>query len=135
MGLSEREQQVLREIELSLMADDPAFGEGFSHEPARAPKRSFASVLGVVLGLVVLVAGVALSQVSLWFVALSAVGFLLMFLSAVMLLRGTGGTTAAEQLTPEQLFEVRRSSAQPQRRSKLGDRMEQRFRDRFEGNN
>ena len=129
MGLSDRERQMLREIELSLLAEDPQFGKELQGASSISPRTRFIGVVGVALGLLGLVTGVALSQVSLWFVTLSAIGFVIMFLSAVWLLRGTSG-----QPTAATLDSIDRP-AKPSSRtsgSGIGDKMERRFRDRFE---
>ena len=101
MSLSEQEQRALREIEQSLLAEDPRFGASVSGGPGldASPVLVLRGVALGVLGLVMLVGGVALAQVSLWFIALSVAGFLLMFGAGVWVLRGSsagpGGSAAA----------------------------------------
>lgn len=89
MALSEQELNALREIERSLMADDPRFsasmtGHGNSHV-------NFRGITFVAFGILILILGVVLSQTSWWFLILSVCGFLLMFFSSVwMLKKGKG---------------------------------------------
>lgn len=89
MSLSEQEQRALREIEQALMADDPKFGKAVASNNGLAGGGfTLRGIALFVLGLVLLVAGVALSQQTLWFVALGIIGFLVMFGSGVWMLRG-----------------------------------------------
>lgn len=88
MSLSEQELRALREIEQSLLADDPKFGASVSGASV-GPGIVFnlrATAL-FVLGLVLLIGGIALSQATMWFVALSVVGFLLMLGSGIWMIR------------------------------------------------
>lgn len=94
MSLSEQEQRALREIEQSLLADDPKFGasvtEASSFGNSGGGALTLRGVALVVVGLLMLVGGVALASQSVWFVSLSIVGFLLMFGAGVWMLRGSG---------------------------------------------
>lgn len=128
MSLSEQEQKALREIEQSLLADDPKFGasvagDGGSGVPSAALTLR-AVALGV-LGLVLLIGGVALSQQSLWFIVLSVIGFVVMFGAGVWALRGGGGSGDSGM----------RRNVKPKNPGKPtgGSRMEENFRRRFEG--
>ena len=129
MALSEQEQKLLREIEESLMADDPKFGSTVSSVPARSSagtgfRPTMRSVALIVLGLVLLIAGVALAAESLWFIALSVLGFVVMFI---------GGVWALNAPT-EQVSDRPQRSAGPQlQRDGMSSRMEENFRRRFEG--
>lgn len=101
MALSEQEQQALREIEASLLADDPKFGQSVKSEHASYGSGGAITLQGVALiavGLVLLVAGVALAQASLWFIILSVLGFILMFGAGVWMLKG-GGAAAFSRVT------------------------------------
>lgn len=104
MALSEQEQRMLDEIESALYAEDPKFtstmtGHAFGGRSAGAPRGvTIQAVAIAVLGLVLLLGGVALAQMSLWFIALSVVGFIAMFAAGVWSLgagpapgRGRGG--------------------------------------------
>ena len=95
MSLSEQEQRALREIEQSLLADDPKFGSSVAGDhvfgASGTPGITLRGVAIAVVGLVMLIGGVALAQQSIWFIALSVVGFLVMFGAGVWMLRGGGG--------------------------------------------
>ena len=81
------------------------------------------------LGICLLVGGVALAQVSLWFVVLSVAGFLVM-LGGGMIALNNGDSPA-----PAKSVKSRRVSAGGSVRQGdggLGDRMEDKFRKRFE---
>lgn len=138
MSLSEQEQRALREIEQSLLAEDPRFGASVSGGSGlgASPVLVLRGVALGVLGLVMLIGGVALAQVSLWFIALSVAGFLLMFGAGVWVLRGSeagpGGPVAAARGSRGRgsggAGEKRGSGAG----SSVAERMEQDFRRRFE---
>lgn len=128
MSLSEQEQRALREIEQALMADDPKFGKVVTSDSGLGGGGlTLRGIALFVLGLVLMVAGVALSQQTLWFVALGIIGFLVMFGSGVWMLRGNGsGKISFSSM----------SSPTPSRGhggSSIGDKMEENFRRRFEG--
>ena len=130
VALSEHEQQMLKEIEQSLLSEDPKFGAvvtdgDFARSKGTVTLRGIAIV---VIGLVLLVTGVALSQMSLWWLSLSILGFLVMVAGGMWMLRGGGKSTF-------QLSDGYHSSAgrrRPQKSGGLGDRMEDNFRRRFE---
>ena len=129
VSLSEQEQRALREIEQALMADDPKFGKAVASNNGLAGGGfTLRGIALFVLGLVLLVAGVALSQQTLWFVALGIIGFLVMFGSGVWMLRGGGSNKIS--------VTSRTSNAKnrQQGNSTIGDKMEENFRRRFEGN-
>ncbi|QGU01710.1 hypothetical protein CKALI_04155 [Corynebacterium kalinowskii] len=126
MSLSEQELRALREIEQSLLADDPKFGASVAS--ATSESRVVFSLQAIalfVLGLVLLIGGIALSQTSMWFVALSVFGFLVMLGSGIWMLRSGDSSHVA------------RVDRGPKRNS-LGTnggfagRMDERFRSRFE---
>ncbi len=132
MSLSEQEQRALREIEQSLLADDPKFGSSVSGDSGFGGSGTGGFTLrGValaVVGLVMLVGGVALAQQSLWFVILSVVGFLVMFGAGVWMLKGDGGGSPSSRRSKSDTDRPRGSSA-----SSKGSKMEENFRRRFEG--
>ena len=78
------------------------------------------------LGLVLLVGGVALSQQNLWFVTISVVGFLLMFGAAMWMLQGGARRQSIER---RQRF-LRQTPADSN--SSVASRMEDNFRRRFD---
>lgn len=131
VALSEQEQRALREIEQSLLADDPKFGAQVSGSSSfgggtGTGKITLRGVSLVVVGLVLLVAGVALAQVNLWLIALSVLGFIVMFGAGVWILRTPNDDEPA----------VRRSSGKVKapRKDGVSSRMEENFRRRFEDN-
>ena len=129
MALSEQEQKLLREIEESLMADDPKFGSTVASVPERGTaeggfRPTMRAVALIVLGLVLLISGVALAAESLWFIALSILGFVVMFIGGVWGLRAPSEVPST----------TRAQNAGPQLRGGgRGSRMEENFRRRFEG--
>ncbi len=128
MSLSEQEQRALREIEQALMADDPKFGKSVSNDSTlTGGGLTLRGIALFVVGLVLLIAGVALSQQTLWFAALGVVGFLVMFGSGVWMLRGDGSGKAS--VPPR----AGKPSAGAAGGSSIGDKMEENFRRRFEG--
>lgn len=135
MSLSEQEQKMLREIEQSLLAEDPKFGSSVAQEQTfnfQGGGLTLKALAIGMVGLLMLIGGVALAQSSLWFVVLSVAGFLVMFGAGIWSLMGP-------KKGPVAVDSVRRS-AHPSngRSSKLqdggfGSRMEENFRRRFEG--
>lgn len=127
MSLSEQEMRALREIEQSLFADDPKFGSsvvtesGFGSSPktGRLTMRSFALI---VLGLVLLLGGVALASLSTWTIVLSILGFAVMLFGGIMALRTPAQAGSASA----------RPSRQAKPRSQRSVSMEESFRRRFE---
>ncbi|AGF72904.1 DUF3040 domain-containing protein [Corynebacterium halotolerans] len=132
MSLSEQEQRALREIEQSLLADDPKFGASVAGDNGFGGSGTAGFTLrGIalaVIGLVMLIGGVALAQQSLWFVALSIAGFLVMFGAGVWMLRGGGSSPSRGSSS---------GGRQPKggggNSSSIGNKMEENFRRRFEG--
>lgn len=128
MSLSEQEQRALREIELSLMAEDPTFANNVRNESSYgvgvpSGKLTMRSVALMVLGLVLLIGGVALATLSLWTVALSVIGFGVMMAGGVMALRTPAGNPAS--VRPQAV-------AGEKSRSSRALSMEENFRRRFE---
>lgn len=130
MSLSEQELRALREIEQSLLADDPKFRAAVTG--AQNGSRFALSLQGIalfVLGLVLLIGGIALSQGSMWFVSLSVLGFLLMLGSSIWMLRA--GERPGISLATSTVQDSRSTRA-PRNNSGFTDRMDERFRSRFE---
>ncbi|MGV3113859.1 DUF3040 domain-containing protein [Corynebacterium freneyi] len=137
MGLSEQEQRMLAEIESALYAEDPKFGStmsgksmGFEH--GGAPRGFSPRVIAIIgVGLLLLVGGMALATTSLWFLALSIIGFLAMFGASVWALTGSGD---GAPLVSVGAGGSRGSGAKKLRRQgPAGGGMEDRFRGRFQG--
>lgn len=134
MALSEHEQQALREIEQSLLANDPDFGASVSGETSFGANSGAITLRGValiVVGLCMMVGGIAMAQQSLWFVSLSVLGFLVMFGSGVWMLRGNSEDSlvavGAQSSTRDRGKQSKKGG------SDVGNRLEDNFRRRFEG--
>ncbi len=123
MPLSEHEQRMLDAIEKGLYEDDPKFAT--SVDPARLRRRRPILSAGMfVLGLVGLVVGVIATQTVLAVgVVVSVVGFLIMVGAVGLFAYGLPGGRGAAA--------ARRTSKVA---SPLSERMEERFRRRFEDN-
>jgi hypothetical protein len=90
MPLSEDDQRRLDEIERALQRDDPKFAAGHSLERLRQ-RRLVAAGAVVLIGMVLLVAGLAVTQAApLLGVIISVAGFLFMVGGAAVLLRRRG---------------------------------------------
>lgn len=118
---------MLREIEQSLLAEDPKFASsvardaGFRDAP-QTGQLTMRSVALMVLGLVLLIGGVAMASISMWLIAVSVIGFIVMLAGGIMALR-------APAAAPSQ----QRAAAGPQRaRSPRSVSMEESFRRRFD---
>ncbi|MFD5867684.1 DUF3040 domain-containing protein [Corynebacterium sp. NPDC060344] len=137
MGLSEQEQRMLAEIESALYAEDPKFGSAMSGksmglESGGTPRGFSPRVIAIIgVGLLLLIGGMALSQTSLWFLALSIIGFLAMFGAGVWALTGSGKDPKLVSVGSDG---ARGGKAKkPRRPSSSGGGMEDRFRGRFQG--
>jgi hypothetical protein len=123
--LSEHEQRLLEQIERALYAEDPKFASTVRGGRLRKPtrRRRIQGVALFVVGLVLLVVGVAVPQ--LWlassFPVLSVIGFLVMLGGAVLAVTSVGSGGAASQAKENE----------PDKNRFTG-RMEERFRRRFE---
>jgi protein-S-isoprenylcysteine O-methyltransferase Ste14 len=122
--LSEHEQRLLEQIERALYAEDPKFASTVRGGRLRKPtrRRRLQGVALFVVGLVLLVVGVAVPQ--LWlgsFPVLSVVGFLMMLGGAVLAVTSVGANGEAAPA----------KNAEPDKNRVTG-RMEERFRRRFE---
>ena len=132
MPLSEHEQRLLDQIERELYAEDPKFASTVRGTRLRRParRRRIQGIALFVVGVALLVLGVVVPQFRVADIPLiSVLGFLVMFFGvmlAVTSLRhgaeadGKGGGPGA------------RGSKQQGRRSSFTQRMEERFRQRFE---
>ncbi|MDY5786097.1 DUF3040 domain-containing protein [Corynebacterium sp.] len=126
MSLSEQEQRALREIEQSLLAEDPSFARSIPRSSAPSGgaglgRLTLRSVALMVLGLTFLIGGVALAAINMWFIALSVVGFGVMLAGGVMALRSPSPQTSSQ------------SKPRPAAASPKTSKMEENFRRRFEG--
>ncbi len=127
MPLSEHEQRLLEQIERALYAEDPKFASTVSSTNLRthARRRIVWSVIGFLLGIGALLAGVAVS------VPLAVIGFLVMFFSVVYAI------SQSKRLFGKPDLRVVGSTSPPKARSRKQRssflrRMEERFRRRFD---
>ncbi|MGC0364479.1 hypothetical protein ABH922_002463 [Rhodococcus sp. 27YEA15] len=92
MPLSEHEQRMLDQIESALYAEDPKFASNVRGGRMRVPssRRRFQSAALLVLGLILLIAGVALPVRLGDFPIISLVGFIVMFSAGVLAIWGGG---------------------------------------------
>ncbi len=121
MALSEHEQRMLDAIEQGLFEDDPKFAS--SVNPARyRRRRPIVSIALFVVGLVALVVGVVATQSVLALgVAVSVLGFVIMVIAVGLFVYGQpGGRVKADPGKPGKVSPP------------LSERMEERFRRRFE---
>ncbi|KIQ16184.1 hypothetical protein ASG56_17125 [Rhodococcus sp. Leaf7] len=139
MPLSEHEQRMLDQIESALYAEDPKFASTVRGGRIRAAstRRRFQAVALFVIGLILLIAGVALPIKPGGFPIISLVGFVFMFGSGVLLLLRKPATSqsdrsgGADTASPG---ETRRPGSAPRRGPRRGfsSRMEDRFKRRFD---
>ena len=139
MPLSEHEQRLLDQIESALYAEDPKFassvraGRGLSG----GRRRGVQAVAVFILGLVLLVGGVALPFKPGGVPVVSVLGFLVMFGAGVLLLIGRGQAPAAEAAKGAEDPPTGRGRGSRNRGRSNGGfaaKMEERFKRRFDQN-
>jgi protein-S-isoprenylcysteine O-methyltransferase Ste14 len=126
MPLSEHEQRLFDQIERALYAEDPKFAStirGARLRPSR--RRRIQGIALFVLGTALLVCGMLLPLKVFEIPVVSVVGFLMMFVGAVL-------TWAAMRHGDAATGKDGREETKPHR-SGFTQRMEERFRKRFEG--
>ena len=128
MPLSEHEQRLLDQIERALYAEDPKFASNVRGARMRSlsHRRRIQGITLFLLGLLLLVAGVVLPFRPIGIPVISVLGFLVMFAGAVVAIfsrRAAGDGRRGGSAGPP---------SAGQSRSTLAQRMEQRFRRRFE---
>ncbi|MCG8922950.1 DUF3040 domain-containing protein [Lentzea sp. CC55] len=128
MPLSEHEQRLLDQIERALYAEDPKFASTVRGAKLRRPskRRRVQGIVLFVVGVAALITGVMLPQLSIASIpVVSVFGFLLMFFGALITL-----TTLRRG---DQVAEAVQEDGRPARsRSSFSERMEERFRRRFD---
>ncbi|MFC9440675.1 DUF3040 domain-containing protein [Nocardia sp. NPDC057030] len=140
MPLSEHEQRMLEQIESALYAEDPKFASSVRGGRLRSTssRRRLQAAALFVLGLFLLVAGIAAPVKPGGFPIISLVGFIVMFAAGVLLLVGTSkgmakGDRAGGDATPGGPSGGTAGQRGRQRKSGgFSERMEDRFRRRFE---
>ncbi|MGW5730361.1 DUF3040 domain-containing protein [Nocardia beijingensis] len=133
MPLSEHEQRMLEQIESALYAEDPKFASSVRGGRLRSTssRRRLQAAALFVLGLFLLVAGIAAPVKPGGFPIISLIGFIVMFGAGVLLLLGTSKSIAKNERPGGQAS----SGGGRGRQRKSGgfsERMEDRFRRRFE---
>ncbi|KZM73766.1 DUF3040 domain-containing protein [Nocardia terpenica] len=139
MPLSEHEQRMLEQIESALYAEDPKFASsvrGGRLRSATGRRRLQAAAL-FVLGLVLLIAGIALPVKPGGFPVISLLGFIVMFAAGVLLLLGGRGALGSGHRGGESpsgpAGPVGGGKSKPRKSGGgFSARMEDRFRRRFE---
>ena len=130
MPLSEHEQRLLDQIERALYAEDPKFASTVRGARLRRPsrRRRLQGAALFVVGVALLVLGVVVQE--FWFggfPAVSLLGFLVMFFGALVTLTAIRrGAESATQPTGGD------GKSRAPGRSSFSQRMEERFRKRFE---
>ncbi|WP_040790112.1 DUF3040 domain-containing protein [Nocardia paucivorans] len=137
MPLSEHEQRMLEQIESALYAEDPKFASSVRGGRLRttSSRRRLQAAALFVIGLFLLVAGIAAPVKPGGFPIISLVGFIVMFGAGVLMLLGSdskrapgsgGGNSSVTSLgSPGGRGRQRRAGG-------FSERMEDRFRRRFE---
>ncbi|CAM4348608.1 DUF3040 domain-containing protein [Nocardia ninae] len=140
MPLSEHEQRMLEQIESALYAEDPKFASSVRGGRLRSTssRRRLQAAALFVLGLFLLVAGIAAPVKPGGFPIISLVGFIVMFAAGVLLLVGSSkgiakGDRAGGDAAPGSPGGGTTGQRGRQRKSGgFSERMEDRFRRRFE---
>ena len=136
MPLSEHEQRMLKEIESALYADDPKFASSVRKTGAAGVRRPTGLVVGLgILGLALLIGGLALDVKPGGFPVVSLIGCMLMFAGCILALRSPSGSTVGGTKKPggpRMPGGGRSSSTGSGDGRSYSTRMEDRFRRRFE---
>ncbi len=124
MPLSEHEQRLLDQIEQALYAEDPKFASAVrSRARGRTRRWVLVSIVGVVLGLGIVLVGLAAKLIFL-----GVIGFVLIVAACAYAAAGLS-RRAAGSGTPDS---GRAGGARPQRKQGVRSRMEDRIRRRFD---
>jgi hypothetical protein len=132
MPLSEHEQRLLDQIERALIAEDPKFASTVRGARLRRPsrRRRLQGIALFVLGVALLVLGVVLPLKPGGIPVVSLLGFLVMFFGALLTLTAIRqGADQGEEGAGESGGAGGGSKA---RRSSFSQRMEERFKKRFD---
>ncbi|MBF6340255.1 DUF3040 domain-containing protein [Nocardia abscessus] len=135
MPLSEHEQRMLEQIESALYAEDPKFASSVRGGRLRSTssRRRLQAAALFVLGLFLLVAGIAAPVKPGGFPIISLIGFIVMFGAGVLLLLGTAKSAAKNDRSGGEASSGGAGARGRQRKSGgFSERMEDRFRRRFE---
>lgn len=131
MPLSEHEQRMLDQIESALYAEDPKFASSVRGATLRAPsaQRRIKGGVLLVVGLALLIAGVPFYSQNHAFLLISIVGFIVMFVGAVI---ATTSPRSKDKPGAHPTGQARAKKAKSAGGS-FTSRMEDRFRRRFDG--
>ncbi|MBF6414709.1 DUF3040 domain-containing protein [Nocardia cyriacigeorgica] len=140
MPLSEHEQRMLEQIESALYAEDPKFASSVRGGRLRttSSRRRLQAAALFVLGLFLLVAGIAAPVKPGGFPIISLIGFIVMFGAGVLLLlggskkAGGGGDRGGEAPSSGPSGPGAGGRGRQRRSGGFSERMEDRFRRRFE---
>ncbi|WP_043650002.1 DUF3040 domain-containing protein [Nocardia thailandica] len=136
MPLSEHEQRMLEQIESALYAEDPKFASSVRGGRLRSTssRRRLQAAALFAIGLFLLVAGIAAPVKLGDFPIISLVGFIVMFGAGVLLLVGGPkvGKRAERGSSEHPSGSGSGRSGRQRRAGGFSDRMEDRFRRRFE---
>ncbi len=126
MPLSDREQQLLEQMELALSAEDPRFANQMRGGAARARRRDWIlGGVGAVIGLAVVLLGVTMRN--MW---VGGAGFALMVaavLFAVTPRKAKGLAAVQEDGTTGPRTTAKGSASRPKRQAGFMDRLEERW--------
>jgi Protein of unknown function (DUF3040) len=128
MPLSEHEQRLLEQIERALYAEDPKFASTVRGAKMRRPsrRRRLQGAALFLLGLILLIVGVIVPLRALEVPVVSVFGFLVMFAGAVLAVLGSRIRGPVSSEDPKE------STGRGTGRNSFTQRMEDRFRRRFE---
>ncbi|MFG3621073.1 DUF3040 domain-containing protein [Nocardia sp. NPDC047654] len=134
MPLSEHEQRMLEQIESALYAEDPKFASSVRGGRLRSTssRRRLQAAALFVLGLFLLVAGIAAPVKPGGFPIISLIGFIVMFGAGVILLLGTSKNIAKDERSGGQATSGSGGRGRQRKSGGFSERMEDRFRRRFE---
>lgn len=135
MPLSDHEQRMLDQIESALYAEDPKFASSVRGGGLRGPsaRRRIQGAIMLVVGLAMLVAGVPFyATVNHGFLALSIVGFVVMFGGVVFAITGPRVARGNGQSDSSEVSQAARQDRAKHPGGSFTSRMEARFRRRFE---
>ena len=132
MPLSEHEQRLLDQIERELYAEDPKFASTVRGKKLRRPsrRRRVQGIALFVIGVALLVLGVIVPVRVAEIPLVSVFGFLVMFVGVLLALRAIRHQGDAEAESAEDADSKGGGGKKP--RSGFAQRMEERFRQRFE---
>ncbi|AUS80237.1 DUF3040 domain-containing protein [Actinoalloteichus sp. AHMU CJ021] len=135
MPLSEHEQRLLDQIERALYAEDPKFASNVRGARVRRPsrRRRLQGVALLAVGLLTLVLGVVLPVRVADIPVISVFGFLLMFGGAVLMLTALRASSSETEEPAEGGGAGEPPPTSRTSRSSFSQRMEERFRRRFDG--